>query len=383
MWTCVAGLAAEKPLADLEREANEVLSDSDNVSRRRRIAPVFELASRYATAGATNKALNFYAKGLEHNPWNLEAQVTVAELLLGTGDAEKAQEKATLVFNRAETDALLGRAAKVLGTSFDTTLPEPEPWPTNTNALALVPLGEIDAWLLRDLRRELQGALQMPVIIQRRPMTIPKPGRDALHLKAEDLRERIGKAKNDPAFQAMLRQHKLSTQGLDDDERVFALTEKILETERDKEQVARFREELAFLRRLGAQWDSVPLLDQVKQTFGTVGGSARGVLGVTKLDLYANHSRYVFGMAGNGMNCGLISYWRYRSALVEEPPNRDRLRERTLKQALSSAGLLFGLQRCTEPTCARAYANDLVEHDSKQPRLCVTCKEAFAKRFRK
>lgn len=87
-------------------------------------------------------------------------------------------------------------------------------------------------------------------------------------------------------------------------------------------------------------------------------------------------------MAGNGMNCGIISDRRYRSALVEEPPNRDRLRERTLKQALSSAGLLFGLQRCTEPTCARAYANDLAEHDSKQPRLCVTCKEVFAKRFR-
>ena len=83
------------------------------------------------------------------------------------------------------------------------------------------------------------------------------------------------------------------------------------------------------------------------------------------------------------MNCGIISYWRYRSALVEEPPNRDRLRERTLKQALSSAGLLFSLTRCTEPTCARAYANDLAEHDSKQPRLCSACKEAFSKRFRK
>ena len=383
MWTCTVGLAADKPLTDLEREANEVLSDPDNVSRRKRIAPVFELASRYATAGSTNRALSYFSKGLEHHPWNLEAQVTVAELLFGAGDTGKAREKATLVFSRAETDALLGRAAKVLGTTFESTLLESEPWPANTNALALVSVGEIDAWLLRDLRRDLQSALQMPVIIQRRQVAIPKPGRDALHLKAEDLREKIAKAKNDPAFQALLKQHKLSTRGLDDDERLFALAEKILETERDKDQVARFREELAFLRRLGPQWDSVPLLDQVKQTSGTVGGSVRGVLGVTKLDLYANQNRYVFGMAGNGMNCGLISYWRYRSALVEEPPNRDRLRERTLKQALSSTGLLFGLQRCTEPTCARAYANDLAEHDSKQPSLCVTCKEAFAKRFRK
>jgi predicted Zn-dependent protease len=54
-----------------------------------------------------------------------------------------------------------------------------------------------------------------------------------------------------------------------------------------------------------------------------------------------------------------------------------------LKQALSSTGLLFGLQRCINPTCARAYANGLTEHDAKQPKLCAACDEAFAKRFGK
>src|SRR5206468_9105996 len=122
-------------------------------------------------------------------------------------------------------------------------------------------------------------------------------------------------------------------------------------------------------------------LNEVRQTFKAVDGSGRGYLGMTDMDLYSNESRYVFGLAAMGLNCGIFSYRRYTSALLDEPPNRARLRERTLKQALSSVGLLFGLQRCTEPTCARAYANDLAEHDSKQPKLCVACNEAFAKRF--
>jgi predicted Zn-dependent protease len=325
--------------------------------------------------------LSHYSKALEHHPWNLDAQLAVAELLHARGETNRAQEKAALVFSHAETDALLGRAARLLGTPFEPKLPESEPWPANTNALALVPVGEIDVWLVLDVRRELETVLKIPVIIQHAPMTIPKPGRDALKLKAEDLRERITKAKPDRAFQALLKQHNLSTTGLDEDEQVFALTEKILETESDKEQARRFREELAFLRRLGPQWDANVLLNEVRQKFTAVAGSRRGYLGITEMDLYSNQNRYVFGLASMGMNCGILSYLRYTSALLDEPPNRVRLRERTLKQALSSAGLLFGLQRCTEPTCARAYANDLAEHDSKQPKLCVACNEAFAKRF--
>src|SRR6266536_626982 len=54
---CPTCFAAGKSLADLEREAREVLADPDNISRRKRIAPVFELAARYVTVGETNKAL--------------------------------------------------------------------------------------------------------------------------------------------------------------------------------------------------------------------------------------------------------------------------------------------------------------------------------------
>ena len=99
------------------------------------------------------------------------------------------------------------------------------------------------------------------------------------------------------------------------------------------------------------------------------------------MDLYANENRYVFGMAGIRATCGVFSYRRFAGALSDEPPNRERLKQRALKQALSSTGLMFGLPRCTDPTCARAYVNSLAEHDAKQVKLCPQCQQGFAKYF--
>src|SRR4051812_32561845 len=207
---CLASaMAADKTLVQLEREAAEVLSDPDNVSRAKRIAPVFALAAHYVSIGETNKAIAYYSKALEHEPWNLDGQLALAECLNGTGQTNSARDKAAVVFSRAETDALLARAAHLLGTNFSTSLPNSEPWPANTNALALVPVGEVDPWLVQAVRRDLQGVLNIPVIIQRAPLTIPKPGRDPLHAKATDLRERITNAHTNLPFRALLRQHNL------------------------------------------------------------------------------------------------------------------------------------------------------------------------------
>lgn len=377
---CIAG---EKTLAELEQESAKILADPDNVSRRKNIEPVFQLAAKYSTAGDTNKAIETYLRALEHQPWNLEAQISVAELQLSKGRSDAAREKAMLVWNRAETDALLSRAASLLNTNFSAKLPEQEAWPESTDVLALVPLGEVDAWLILDLRRELQRVLGIPVIIRHATLNIPSPGRDSVHTKAEELRQRLNALTKDRVFQQLLRTNNIAVKGDETDDEVFRLIERILQTERDKEPARRFREELGFLRRLGPQWDANALLNELRLAVTAVGGSRKGYLGVTKMDLYSNESRYVFGLAATGMNCGIVSYWRYRSALLEEPPNRDRLRERLLKQALSSAGFVFEVPRCTEPTCARAYANDLTEHDAKQPKLCASCREAFTRRFGK
>jgi len=384
MVVCLAAVsdirANEKAIADLEREANQVLSEPDNIVRRARIAPVFQLAERFAAAGKTNEALKYYTKALEHQPWNLDAQLALARLQDAGGDTNSARQKLELVWKHAETDALLAQAASLLGLPFATKLDQ-ESLPTETFALALVPYGETDVWLLVELREDLKKTLGVPVIIRQSPLQIPQPDRDSLHLRAEDLRERIAKARKDPGFEALLRRLNFAPSALAEDEQVFVVTEAVLNAEKDKEPAKRFREELTFLRRLGPQWDANELIRRLGTSLAVKPGSGMGYLGVTRMDLYSNESRYVFGLAAQGANCGIFSYRRYTSAVAEDPPNRERLRARSLKQALSTVGLLFGLPRCTDPTCARAYVNSLAEHDAKQGKLCPQCQQGFAKRF--
>jgi predicted Zn-dependent protease len=213
-------------------------------------------------------------------------------------------------------------------------------------------------------------------------VTVPKPRRDPLHLRAEELRAHFSRAYYDPQFQALLQRFHMTTNSLLDDETIFQFNETILSTRVDKNPARAFQDDLAVIRRLGQQWDAGEIVDSIARAVAPQRGSQRGYLGITKLDLYANQSRYVFGLAAQGGNCGVLSYRRYTSAILNEPPDRERLKQRTLKQALSSTGLLFGLPRCTDPTCARAYANSLPEHDAKQLKLCSACQKGFADYFR-
>lgn len=373
--------SAEKPLPELEREATAVLSDPDNVSRRKRIAPVFDLAARYGALGRTNEARTYYTKALEHEPWNLEGQLALAQLLRSAGNTNAAREKAELVWTRAETDSLLARAAQMLGLPFASQPLASEPWP-GEQGLALVPVGEIDTWLLQELRDELPKLLHIPVIVQNASLTIPRHRRDAVHLRADELRAHFKRAHDDRHFRALLFRLRMNTNSLLDDEKMFQVTEAVLGDSPDKDQLRRFREDLVIVRRLGRQWQASELIGSITAAVAPRPGSQRGYLGITKLDLYENESRFVFGSAAIGANCGVLSYRRYESSLVDEPPDRTRLKQRTLKQALSTTGLLFGLPRCTDPTCARAYANSLPEHDAKQLTLCSACQEGFAQRFR-
>src|SRR5260221_9359784 len=168
IWLAIVSTlhAGEKSLKDLEGEANSVLSDPDNVARRKKIAPVFQLADRYAAIGQASKAINYYGKALEHQPWNLDAQLAMARLLGGVGDTNGARQRAELVWNYAETDALLSQAAKLLDKPFETRLPDQEPQPTATYALALVPYAGSDVWLMLALREELPKILAIPVVIR-------------------------------------------------------------------------------------------------------------------------------------------------------------------------------------------------------------------------
>ena len=375
--------AAEKSLSELEVEAKKILADPDNISRRKSITPVFELAEKYATQGETNLAINCYLRALEHQPWNLQAQLALGILFRGIGDTNKCRQKCELVWTNAESDDLVSEAAKLLGQPFTNRFPETAEEPPDKCSLTLVPFAGTDAWLLQALREELSRILKIPVAIRPYPLESLRPEHDPLHLRARELRGMIIKSQNTEEIQALQKKLKLSIKSMTNDDMIIDFTEKLLESSPNKDQASRFRDEVAFLRRQGPQWDATQLVGQLGKATKARPGSSAAYLGVTTLDLFANDSRYVFGLAANNGNCGVFSYRRYTAALWDARPNQQLLKERAVKQALSSTGLMFGLPRCADPTCARAYANSLDEHDAKQLRLCDQCQTGFQRRFGK
>lgn len=44
---------------------------------------------------------------------------------------------------------------------------------------------------------------------------------------------------------------------------------------------------------------------------------------------------------------------------------------------------MFGIQCCTDPTCARAYPHSLEEHDAKSEALCPACQHGFDTKLRR
>ena len=202
----------------------------------------------------------------------------VARLLRCSGDTNAAQQKAELVWKYAETDSLLAGAAELLGKPFDLQLPKSEVWPTNSFALALVPYGNVDAWLLLELRSNLPKLLGIPVVIQQLPLELPKPGREPLHIRAEDLRKRIGHLASGSKFELLVYRLDPQTTSMATDMEVFSFAEAILNSETNREPARQFREEQALLHRLGPQWDAKELIMRVGSVFDARNKALKGAI---------------------------------------------------------------------------------------------------------
>ncbi len=127
------------------------------------------------------------------------------------------------------------------------------------------------------------------------------------------------------------------------------------------------------------QWDCSELVAGLQWSVEPYARPNVSYLAVTREDMFARDCNFLFGWTFKGY--GVVSYHRFTANFNDETPNRPRLRERTLTQCLSSAGLIFGIKRCSTPTCPRAYPHSLKEHDAKSTQLCPACKRGFKEKF--
>jgi len=98
-----------------------------------------------------------------------------------------------------------------------------------------------------------------------------------------------------------------------------------------------------------------------------------GYLGITAADIYGEGTNFIFGTAAPG--AGVMSYARFLSPTGGDAAGDPLVRQRTLKQAISTSFFILGIPRCSSATCVRSYPHSVYEHDRKGSELCAECRQ--------
>lgn len=363
------------PLNELRTQADEVLK-MDNVTARRHIDVVFALADRLLATNQQDTAESYINQGLLIYPWNLKYQMIHAEWLANKGKQEKAQEKATLVLQYAENDDLINRARKLLNKAPQPDLSGITSLSGTNHCIVLIPFQDCDKWLILRIKDELASTLGIPVYVQTVDVKYPPSSRDRRQSQINMFRRQIEKNLSDPQVAKCMQALKLEKNDLQVEGNVLKLMHYVARQE------GRERAELldVYLKdSIGKdpQWDADQLLETLRKAVKPYQSNNVAYLGITPVDIYSADYNFLFGLA-NGSG-GVMSYQRFTAAFNGETPNQDRLIKRTLMQTLSSLGFVYGIKRCADPTCARAYPNSLGEHDAKTGAMCSECRNAFKK----
>jgi predicted Zn-dependent protease len=364
-------------LDQLRQKADSMLAQS-NVSARREIGIVFELVDRLLEEDQSEEAEKYIVQGLKHFPWNLKYQMIHAELLAKGGKLEKANEKADLVLQYAEAQDLIERARKLLGKSPLPAFTQIRSLPGTDHRVVIVPLQECDKWLVLRIKKELSATLGIPVHIQTIATTYPPFNRDRRGATLNRIRRKIREDLDSAPIVSALRSLGLTEQELDDEANVLKLG-RYLMCSSSPQAIAEFETYLEESKGKDPQWNADHLQGLLFRAVKPHRRENIAYLGITSVDIYAKDYNFLFGWANR--QGGVMSYRRFTADFNSEVPNQDRLVKRTFMQCLSSIGHIYGIERCTNPTCARAYPNSLSEHDAKEGTLCSQCRNGFRKVF--
>lgn len=371
----------ERSLADMRKRAVEILK-MGNITARVHIEDVMLLADRLAKDGNLVEAAQYYEAGLKHFPLDLKRQLACAELYMNMGKKDEALAKAKIVSKAAEEDDLIILARKMLGEKVDTGIELLGKLDGNAFTIVLVPMGEVDVLLLRDIRQKLQDQLGIAVLIRRIPLKMPAFGRDPVHDFCGELRKSLmAKKANDPdRFASVLKDAGIREAELEQDQKVFNLYGWLLTQSKDANAQSSFAQAWSDLPSYEKQWKVDNLVEVIREVTKPHKQKNVRFVGVTRCDLYDDTTSFLFasGYLGEVM---VMSYRRFMSASTNETPNRGRLLKRAVNQALSSTGKVFGIDSCSDPTCPRAYPHSVAEQDAKGEMLCDKCKKAFDEAF--
>jgi predicted Zn-dependent protease len=127
------------------------------------------------------------------------------------------------------------------------------------------------------------------------------------------------------------------------------------------------------------QWNAEKMMSLFADAVHPFEASNVRFLGITRNDIYAGDKNYYFGWSDG--DCSIVSYSRFLAIFNSETPERSRLLRRFHFQCLTSAGHVFGLERCMDSSCPLGYAQSVAEQDAKSDTICDTCRKGFDNAF--
>jgi len=380
--------AAEKKsdvnVKELEKRVENILK-KDNVTMRGYVDDIFLLADIYASEGKEQQAIKLYEEALKVDSWRFDYQLKLAHLMHKHGYAEQAIEKARIVCEQAQDTAIINQAREFLsslGAACTSASTGEVKTITEDVEIVMVPIGEPDEQLLNDLKNELEAKVGITYSIQNGRLRLGDIDRRSDKRYIDALAERLESALPWLQMQEVLWKYDLNREDLKIFEGKVRFIEGVFDASgMPQEKVQEFRRTLQQLKGQG-QYDADRLLTNIRKRYpAALRPEIKGYLGITKEDIYGEDFNFLFGWAGKGH--GVMSYHRFTAEFNNEPPDRERLLNRTIRQAMSSSLTILGIPRCTTPTCARAYPHNLSEHDRKGTELCSWCEgrlEAYIRR---
>jgi len=362
----------------LEERVKEHLKET-NVDLRGEVDDLFLLADIYVDEGNDEDAIRLYQKALSVDVWRLEYQLKLAKILNKRSEKSQAAEKARTVYEYAEEGSLIEEAKQFLlelGKKPDEKMKESHTLAKNIEVI-IVPIGKLNQKLLREVEESLEEKMGIQYSVSEKNLNVGKIDRSYVDEYLTKVVERIEVQLPQEQFKSLLSELNLSKTALESrdskKEFIHAFFKKI---GLSQEEIDQFHSLVKKLENEG-QYDSERLLTELQKVFkATNKPTIKGYLGITEADIFTKDYNFLYGWARQGY--GIISYQRFRSDFTEEPPNRPRLCNRTVKQGISSSFFILGIPRCSTPTCARAYPHSLTEHDQKSIEICRWCKEQLS-----
>lgn len=341
----------------------------DNIAAVREVHQVFDAAERLREEKSLENARFYFENGLQISPWNMDAQLSYAKVLLNLSEVEGARRTALIVLKTSERQSLLEDASKISGVALPgplSILPNQE---FEEKVFCLVPIGPVQNWILTKAGERLSKTLGVKVYQYQDILARPAPHRSFFERWTDNLKKNI--VWEHPWIVEQMKDIGILSAETADANQVLELLARI-DVEQGKEDPrSKFAEFIRKAKERDQQWDAAILLDMLISEIRNKHNVT--YIGITEADMFNNDNNFLFGLARTGSNFALLSYCRYRAWFHQERESQTRLLDRIHKQLLSSSGFALGISRPTDPRSARSYPNGLNDHDLKGTWLSPEC----------